>query len=318
MTPMMPNAFPKTPAMRVVVDWQGSDRNAASTNTVSRFETETLTQQDNLQGLARMNPQWVEDAMAHTPHQRVILDMDSSESPVHGHQEGAAYNGHFECVCYHPLFLFNQFGDCEGATLRPGNVHSAEGWQELLEPVVKRYQRKGRRLLFRGDAAFGKPEVYEYLEQEMIGYAIRLSANAVLQREIAHLLVRPADWSSRRPIVSYYDFTYQAQSWSISRRVVAKVEWHQGGVISQGRLHRDQPELSTQRHSPLLQWPWHSGAVDQGGQVRPELDQTVLSQVRGQPGEAMAVRSGVQSGKLHEKVGFAGGYEALDSDQSSD
>ena len=68
------------PAMRVVVGWQGSDRNAASTNTVSRFETGTLTQQDNLQGLARMNPQWVEDAMAHTPHQRVILDMDSSES----------------------------------------------------------------------------------------------------------------------------------------------------------------------------------------------------------------------------------------------
>ena len=219
------------PAMRVVVGWQGSDRNAARTNTMSRFETETLTQQDNLQGLARMNPQWVEDAMAHTPHQRVILDMDSSESPVHGHQEGAAYNGHFECVCYHPLFLFNQFGDCEGATLRPGNVHSAEGWQELLEPVVKRYQRKGRRLLFRGDAAFGKPEVYEYLEQEMIGYAIRLSANVVLQREIAHLLVRPADWSSRRPIVSYYDFTYQAQSWSISRRVVAKVEWHQGELF---------------------------------------------------------------------------------------
>ena len=93
--------------MRVVVGWQGSDRNAASTNTLSRFETETLTQEDNLQGLARMNSQWVEDAMVHTPHQRVILDMDSSDSPVHGQQEGAAYNGHFECVCYHPLFLFN-------------------------------------------------------------------------------------------------------------------------------------------------------------------------------------------------------------------
>ena len=48
------------------------------------------------------------------------------------------YNGHFECVCYHPLFLFNQFGDCEGATLRPGNVHSADGWQELLEPHSRR------------------------------------------------------------------------------------------------------------------------------------------------------------------------------------
>ena len=52
-----------------------------------------------------------------------------------------AYNGHFECVCYHPLFLFNS------STLRPGNVHSADGWQELLEPVVKGYQKKGLRLL---------------------------------------------------------------------------------------------------------------------------------------------------------------------------
>ena len=78
------------PAMRVVVGWQGSDRNAARTNTMSRFETETLTQEDNLKGLALMNPQWVELAMAHTPHRRVILDMDSSESPVHGQQEGAA------------------------------------------------------------------------------------------------------------------------------------------------------------------------------------------------------------------------------------
>src|ERR671919_2301074 len=203
------------PAMKVVVGWQGSDQNAASTNTMSRFETEILTQEENLQGLARMNAQWVEDAMTHTPHQRVILDLDSSESPVHGHQEGAAYNGHFESVCYHPLFLFNQFGDCEGATLRPGNVHTAEGWQELLEPVVKRYQKKGLRLLFRGDAAFAKPEMYEYLEHEKIGYAIRLSANAVLQREVAHLLVRPPEWPSRGPIVSYHDFTYQAQSWHL-------------------------------------------------------------------------------------------------------
>ena len=85
--------------------------------------------------------------------------------------------------------------------------------------------------MLRGDAAFGKPEVYAYSEQEKIGYAIRLSANTVLQREIAHLLARPAEWCSRRPIVSYHDFTYQAQSWSISRRVVAKVDWHQGELF---------------------------------------------------------------------------------------
>jgi len=219
------------PAMRVVVACSGSDHNAASASEMGRFETETLTEEKNLKGLAQMNSQWVEGAMVHTPHRRVILDMDSSESPVHGQQEGAAYNGHFECVCYHPLFLFNQFGDCEAAKLRAGNVHSADDWQEVLEPVVKGYRKKGLRLLFRGDAAFGKPEAYEYLEQKTIGYTIRLSANAVLQREIAQLLVRPAEWPSPKPIVSYHDFAYRAQSWDVSRRVVAKMEWHQGELF---------------------------------------------------------------------------------------
>ena len=125
--------------MRVIVGWQGSERKGASTSEMGRFETEFLTQEDNLKGLARINTQWVERAMAHTLHRRVILDMDSSESPVHGQQEGAAYNGHFECVCYHPLFLFNQFGDCEAAKLRSGNVPSADDWQEVLDPVVERY-----------------------------------------------------------------------------------------------------------------------------------------------------------------------------------
>ena len=60
--------------------------------------------------------------------------------------------------------------------LRPGNVHSAERWREVLEPVVKRYQEKGVRLLFRADAAFAKPEVYEYLESRDTGYAMRVSS----------------------------------------------------------------------------------------------------------------------------------------------
>ena len=71
------------PAMRVIVGWQGTDKQAASTNTMSRFETEVLTEEENLDGLARLNVEWVDRAMAQTSHQRVILDMDSSESPVH-------------------------------------------------------------------------------------------------------------------------------------------------------------------------------------------------------------------------------------------
>jgi hypothetical protein len=83
--------------------------------------------------------------------------MDSSESPTYCEQEGAAYNGHFGCTCYHLLFVFNQLGEVERCALRPGNVHSADGWRAVLEPVVARYRDSVKRLYFRGDAAFANP-----------------------------------------------------------------------------------------------------------------------------------------------------------------
>lgn len=221
----------RDPAMQAVVGRRAMEKQAASSNTLSRFETEALVTEENLRGLEQLNTQWIDQAMAWTPHQRVILDIDSSESPVYGEQEGAAYNGHFETVCYHPLFLFNEFGDCEGAMLRPGNVHSAERWRQVLEPIVKRYKNRGIRLLFRGDAAFAKPEVYDYLEPRDIGYAIRLPANEVLQEHIKHLLKRPVGRPPKKPIIWYHDFQYQAKSWDHPRRVVVKVEWHQGQLF---------------------------------------------------------------------------------------
>ena len=116
----------RDPAIQAVVGRRALEKQAASTNTLSRFETEVLVTEDNLKGLGRLNAEWVDHAMARTHHRRIILDMDSSESPVYGEQEGAAYNGHFECVCYHPLFCFNQFGDCEGAVLRAGQKTGIE------------------------------------------------------------------------------------------------------------------------------------------------------------------------------------------------
>jgi hypothetical protein len=92
-------------------------------------------------------------------------------------QEMSVWNGHYACACYHPLFVFNQFGDLERSALRPGNVHSADGWNGVLKPVVARYQGKVSRIYFRADAAFAMPEVYEFLEAERINYAIRLPAN---------------------------------------------------------------------------------------------------------------------------------------------
>jgi hypothetical protein len=112
--------------------------------------------------------------------------------------------------------------------LRPGNVHSADGWKNVLEPVVARYRERGLRRYFRADAAFANPEVYEFLEAEGYKYTIRLPANRILQERIGYLLKRPV---GRPPITArryYASFSYQAQSWTMPRRVVAKVEWHPG------------------------------------------------------------------------------------------
>jgi len=117
--------------------------------------------------------------------------MDSSVSPDPRRAGECVWNGHYACTCYHPLFVFNQFGDLVRCVLRPGNVHSTDGWHAVLKPVVARYQGKVSRIYFRADAGFANPEVYEFLEAERIKYAIRLPANRVLQDRIGYLLKRP-------------------------------------------------------------------------------------------------------------------------------
>ena len=168
------------PTFRLIGSQKIWDRGAALTSTLHGFETEMLASEENLLGLMALNRGLVGQGEAFDDSERVVLEMDSTESPVHGQQEGSAYNGHFESVCYHPLLLFNQHGDCLAAKLRPGNVHSAEDWGELLLP------------------------------------------------EIEDILFRPPGRPSRKPLVRYKSFRYQAESWSQPRRIVAKVEHHQG------------------------------------------------------------------------------------------
>jgi hypothetical protein len=214
--------------MRAIVGRGGLDRKAASSSQMGRFETEWLATEANLKTLADLSGASIDRVHDRKPPDGIILDLDSSVSPTHGEQEGSAYNGHFGCTCYHPLFLFNQFGDLERSLLRPGNAHSAEEWRLVLEPSIARYRERGVELYFRADAAFAKPELYELLEAEGIRYAIRLPANRVLQERIGNLLTRPVGRPPSKPQVFHASFHYQAQSWSKARRVVAKVEWHQG------------------------------------------------------------------------------------------
>ena len=218
----------RDPAMRWIVGGKAVERQAASTSQMARFETELLASDVNIEALTDMSGSWIDKVHDRRPLKMIILDLDSSVSPTHGEQEGTAYNGHFGCTCYHPLFLFNQFGDLERCSLRPGNVHSADGWRDVLEPVVERYRKRTLRRYFRGDAAFALPDLYEFLEAENYKYVIRLKANKVLQDCIAHLLTRPVGRPPNHVRRYYANFSYQAKSWGRKRRVVAKVEWHPG------------------------------------------------------------------------------------------
>ena len=218
----------RDPTFRLIGSEKIWDRGAALPSRLQTFETELLAEEGNFAGLARLNRELIGNAEAIDSPYRTVLDMDSTEISVYGEQENSAYNGHFESMCYHPLLLFNRDGDCLAAKLRPGNVHSAEDWEELLLPEIERQQRMGKEVAFRADAAFAKPEIYEALEERGVKYAIRIPSNDNLERDIAELVPRPVGRPSKKPLVEYKGFLYQAAGWKTARRVVAKVEHHLG------------------------------------------------------------------------------------------
>jgi Transposase DDE domain group 1 len=219
------------PALRTVVGGRARDHTAASPSEIGRFETETLTTRANLNRLMDLTGQWIDRVHRRRKLTRLVLDMDSAVSETYGRQQGAASNGHFGGTCYHPLFVFNQFGDLERAMLRRGNQHSAKFRRRVLMPVIARYRELKVPRFFRGDAAFASPKLFRLLEAESYWYAIRLKANAVLERQVAHLLKRPVGRPSKTPKVIHHSFRYQAKSWDRSRRVVAKIEWHAGELF---------------------------------------------------------------------------------------
>ncbi len=219
------------PTFRLIGSEKIWERGAALPSRLHWFETEVLSRDENLEGLSRINRELLAKAEGMDSPNRMVLDLDSTEIPVYGEQEHSAYNGHFESTCYHPLLLFNGEGDCLAAKLRPGNVHSAEDWEEVLLPEIESQQELGKEVVFRADAAFAKPEIYETLEERGVKYAIRLPANDSLLRDIEELLTRPVGRPSHKPIVWYKGFLYQAASWKTARRIVAKVEFHAGELF---------------------------------------------------------------------------------------
>ena len=199
----------RDPVMRQLIGGRAVKRGAASASAMGRFETKMLTRPENLAALADLPGRWIDAVHDRRPPKSITLDMDSSESPVHG--------------------------DLERCALRPGNVHSADGWEDVLRPVLARYSSDTRpsitRRYFRGDAAFAIPTLFDLLEAEGWGYAIRIKGNSKLYERISWLLRRRPGRPSHTVIRTCTSFQYQAGSWVKPRRVVSRVEFHPGELF---------------------------------------------------------------------------------------
>ena len=232
----------KDPALRLAL---GKDHQAgAGQSMLSRLENDILGNEAGLLALEAALTRSTDTLLKRKNKKRLIIDLDSTEDPAHGKQEGVTYNGHFAKNCFHPLFCFTSEGDCLRAKLRPGNVHSADGALEFIKPLVERYRGWFKLFWFRGDAAFANPGTYEYCEEQRITYFIRLPNNANLMRLLGPHLNRPVGRPPKSGIqVKVVDLQYQAKTWHKARRVVAKIEWHEdelfpriGFVVTNSRL----------------------------------------------------------------------------------
>jgi len=193
--------------------------------------------------------------------------------------------------------VFNQDGDLERCALRAGNVHSAHGWHDVLDPVVARYRGRALRRALRGDAAFALPDVYEYLEAEGFQYAIRLPANQVLQAQIAPLLRRPVGRPPHSVRRFYASFRYRAQSWRRARRVVAKVEWHPGELYPRVGFVVTNLRRSARRVVAFYN-KRGTAEQDQGGEECDQVDAAVVHDLPGQRGPSPTPRARLQPRQL--------------------
>ena len=226
----------------------------------------------------------------------ITLDMDSSVSPTHGDQEGSAWNGHFDCTCYHPLFVFNQFGMLERCALRHGNVHSADGWQEVLDPVIARYADRDLVRASSGPMqAMPIPRSMRGWKKRAISTPSGCLPTRVLREKIAHRLTRPVGRPSLTKVKRFYeDFEYQAASWDKPRRVIAKIEWHPGELFPRVGFIVTNLPMRAGLGGTVLQSARHRRAAYQGRQVRLPLDPAVVQAVPRQRGTAATARAGLQ------------------------
>jgi hypothetical protein len=289
---------------------------AASPSHMGRFETRWLASDKNLSALADLSGRWIDRVHSRQPPRGVLLDMDSSVSPTHGEQEKSCWNGRYECTCYHPLFLFNQFGYLERCALRSSNVHSATGWEDVLKPVVARYRGQVSRIHFRGDAGFANPDIYDYLEAEGSKIGHPFADEPHLAREDQP----SADPSGRTPAERGPAFLCELQlpGRKLDEAAPGRRQGRMacGRALSARRLRRHQFGAARRECRRLLQQAPDLRAMDKGGQSGDQLDASVMPLLRRRRLASSASRARLESRLFPAHAGDAGADQGLVADNA--
>jgi len=166
------------------------------------------------------------------PPRQIILDLDATDDPLHGHQEGRFFHGYYDCYCYLPLYIF-----CGrhllAAKLRRSNIDASAGAVEEVARIVAQLRARWPRLriLLRADAGFAREELMGWCERNGVDFLFGLAKNVRLTAVIAAELDAARQHSERtgEPARRFKDFTWSTlDSWSRSRRVIGKAEWTGG------------------------------------------------------------------------------------------
>src|SRR5580658_3925902 len=164
---------------------------------------------------------------------QIILDLDATDDPVHGMQEGRFFHGYYRCYCYLPLYVFCG-RDLLAAKLRPSNIDGSAGAQEEMARIVAQIRARWPRvkIVLRADSGFARDGLMAWCEANAVDYVFGLARNERLEARIADALSEAellSQANAGEPARVFRDFEWSTKdSWSRRRRVIGKAEWTQG------------------------------------------------------------------------------------------
>jgi Transposase DDE domain group 1 len=168
------------------------------------------------------------------PPEEIVLDLDATDDPLHGDQEGKFFHGYYDCYCYLPLYIF-----CGrhllSAKLRRSNIDASQGAVEEIDRIIGQIRQSWPkvRIILRADSGFARDELMAWCETNDVDYVFGLARNQRLEKEIGEALeeARLSSEASGEAARAFRDFLWSTKdSWSCRRRVVAKAEWTMAGA----------------------------------------------------------------------------------------